>query len=74
MDPPLLLWPPPVRARLDGEAGALDTQGIEMAMAGDPTALRLRIKRLSPPPKDAVVTFPLPKVELGAIMDEWRRC
>lgn len=74
LDPPFPRWPPPYRARLDGEAGALTRKAVEMAMTGDLTALRLCIERLSPPPKDALVTFPLPNAELGAIMNDRRRC
>lgn len=55
-----------VQALLDGEAEALTRKAVEMAMEGDPTALRLCIERLSPPPKDAPVTFPLPRMERSA--------
>jgi hypothetical protein len=55
-----------VQALLDGEAEALTRKAVEMAMGGDATALRLCIERLSPPPKDAPVTFPIPKMDRSA--------
>jgi hypothetical protein len=55
-----------VQALLDGEAEALTRRAITLAMDGDPTALRLCIERLSPPPKDAPVIFPIPKMEAAA--------
>ncbi len=55
-----------VQALLDGEAEALTRKAVDMAMGGDPTALRLCIERLSPPPKDAPVTFPLPSMDRAA--------
>ena len=55
-----------VQALLDGEAEALTRKAVEMAMGGDPTALRLCIERLSPPPKDAPVSFPLTRMDRSA--------
>ena len=55
-----------VQALLDGEAGALTRKAVEMAMRGDPTALRLCIERLSPPPKDSPAPFKVPKMENAA--------
>jgi len=55
-----------VQALLDGEAEALTRKAVEMAMEGDPTALRLCIERLSPPPKDAPVQFPIPQMDKSA--------
>lgn len=55
-----------VQALLDGEAEALTRKAIELALTGDATALRLCIERLSPPPKDAPVKFPIPKMEAAA--------
>lgn len=55
-----------IQALLDGEAEKLTRKAITLAMGGDPTALRLCIERLSPPPKDAPVNFPIPKMEAAA--------
>lgn len=40
-------------ALLDGEAGALTRKAVEMALAGDTTALRLCLERIAPPRRDA---------------------
>lgn len=50
-------------ALLDGEAGALTRKAVEMALAGDTTALRLCLERIAPPRRDAPVQFTLPKME-----------
>ena len=47
-------------AILDGQAEALTQRAIQMALAGDTTALRLCIERLVPPRKDAPIAFTLP--------------
>src|SRR5215213_735678 len=47
-------------ALLDGEADALTRKAVEMALAGDTTALRLCLDRLLPPRKDRPVSFSLP--------------
>ena len=47
---------------LEGEAEALTQRAVEMALAGDTTALRLCLERLAPPRKDAPVSFPLPQM------------
>lgn len=47
---------------LDGEAEALSRKAVEMALAGDTTALRLCLERVAPPRKDAPVTFPMPRM------------
>jgi len=44
-------------AILDGEAEALTRKAVEMALAGDSTALRLCLERLVPPAKE----LPIPK-------------
>jgi Family of unknown function (DUF5681) len=49
-------------ALLDGEAEALTRKAIEMALEGDPVALRLCIERILPPRKDRPVTFALPQL------------
>ena len=49
-----------VLSLLDGQAEALTQRAVQLALAGDSTALRLCLERLAPPRKDAPVTFPLP--------------
>ncbi len=44
-----------VEALLEGEAEGLTRKAVEMAMAGDTTALRLCMERICPPRKDAPV-------------------
>jgi hypothetical protein len=51
-----------VQALLEGEAEALSRKAVEMALAGDSTALRLCLDRLAPPRKDSPVQFPLPRM------------
>jgi hypothetical protein len=51
-----------VLALLEGEAEALSRKAVELALAGDSTALRLCLDRLAPPRKDAPVQFPLPRM------------
>ncbi len=53
-------------ALLDGEAEALTRKAVETALAGDTTALRLCLERITPPRKDAPVIFALPQMETGA--------
>lgn len=50
-------------ALLDGEADALTRKAVEMALAGDTTALRLCLERIAPPRRDAPVQFTLPKMQ-----------
>lgn len=45
---------------LDGEAESLTRKAVEMALAGDTTALRLCLERLAPPAKDKAITVALP--------------
>jgi hypothetical protein len=51
--------PPPA----NGGSGALTRKAVEMALAGDTTALRLCLERIAPPRKDAPVYFSLPAIE-----------
>jgi hypothetical protein len=53
-------------AMLDGQAEALTQRAIQMALAGDTTALRLCLERLVPTRKDAPVTFTLPAMQSAA--------
>jgi hypothetical protein len=51
-----------VETLLDGEAEALTRKAIEMAKAGDMTALRLCLDRIAPARKDRGIAFELPAV------------
>ena len=50
-------------ALLDGEAEGLTRKAIELALAGDTTALRLCLERILPPRKDRPVQLELPPIE-----------
>ncbi len=52
-----------VEALLDGEAEKLTRKAVEMALAGDTTAMRLCLERLCPPRKDRPVVFAMPAIE-----------
>jgi hypothetical protein len=49
-----------VEALLEGEADKLTRKAVELALAGDTTALRLCLERIAPPRKDRAVAFALP--------------
>lgn len=49
-------------ALLEGEAEALTRKAVELALAGDVTALRLCMERLVPPRKDRPVCLDLPPI------------
>ena len=49
-----------IEALLDGEAEALARKAVEMALAGDPAALRLCLERLLPPRRERPVVLDLP--------------
>jgi len=51
-----------VLALLEGEGEALTRKAIEMALAGDTTALRLCLDRIAPPRKDSPVQFAMPRM------------
>ena len=53
-------------ALLGGEAEALTRKAVEMALAGDATALRLCLERIVPPRRDAPVAFALPAMQSAA--------
>ncbi len=55
-----------IQALLDGEGEALTRKAVEMALAGDTTALRLCLERIAPPRKDSPVPFDLPPMESAA--------
>src|SRR5579859_3886440 len=47
---------------LDGQARALTQKAIDLALAGDLTALRICLDRILPPRKDRPVTFSFPVI------------
>jgi Family of unknown function (DUF5681) len=51
-----------MEALLDGQAEALTQKAIDLALAGDITALRLCLVRVLPARKDRPVTFALPPI------------
>jgi hypothetical protein len=53
---------PYCEALLDNQAKALAQKAIQMALEGDPVALRLCLDRICPPRKDRPVSFPLPRI------------
>jgi hypothetical protein len=50
-------------ALLAGEAEALTRKAVEMALEGDPTAMRLCMERVLPPCRERTVEFSLPAIE-----------
>ena len=48
---------------LDGQASALTQKAINLALAGDMAALRLRLDRILPPRKDSPVAFDFPEMK-----------
>ncbi len=55
-----------LEALLEGEGEALTRKAVEMALAGDTTALRLCMDRIMPARKDRHITFDLPKLETAS--------
>ena len=53
-------------ALLEGESEALTRRAVELALAGDPTAMRLCIERILPPCRERAVKFVLPPIESAA--------
>src|ERR1700747_3234460 len=53
-------------ALLEGESEALTRRAVELALAGDPTAMRLCIERILPPCRERAVKFALPPIESAA--------
>ena len=50
-------------ALLAGESEALTRKAVEMALGGDPTAMRLCMERVLPPCRERTVKFSLPPIE-----------
>jgi hypothetical protein len=59
-----------LEAILDGEAEAITRKAIEMALDGDPQALRMCMDRLLPPRKDRPALFDLPPIKTAADLAE----
>lgn len=55
-----------LEAILDGEAEAITRKAIELALDGDPQALRMCMDRLLPPRKDRPALFEMPVIETEA--------
>jgi hypothetical protein len=51
------------RALLEGEAESLTRKAVELAMVGEPTAMRLCLERILPVCRDRTVKFALPPIE-----------
>jgi hypothetical protein len=49
-------------ALLEGQAEALTQKAVDLALAGDPVALRICLERICPVRKDRAVRFPLPPI------------
>jgi hypothetical protein len=52
-----------VEELLDGQSEAITQKAVDLALAGDTTALRLCLERIAPPRKDTPVLFDLPPME-----------
>ena len=52
-----------IEALLDGEAETITRKAVELAKAGDLTAIRVCLDRLVPARRDRTVAFELPKIE-----------
>jgi Family of unknown function (DUF5681) len=55
-----------VEALLDGEAETITRRAIELAIAGELTAIRVCLDRIVPPRRDRTVAFELPRMETAA--------
>ncbi len=53
-------------ALLAGEAEALTRKAVELALSGDPTAMRLCLERVLAPCRERTVEFELPPIESAA--------
>jgi hypothetical protein len=50
-------------ALIDGQATQLVQKAVDMALAGDPTAMRIVIDRLCPPRRERTVSVELPSIK-----------
>ncbi len=55
-----------IEGLLEGDAEGITQRAIELALRGDPTALRLCLERIYPRGRDRPVPFPLPPIEKAA--------
>ncbi len=53
-------------ALLEGESESLTRKAVELALGGDPTAIRLCLERILPPCRERTVKFELPPIESAA--------
>src|SRR5438132_13140291 len=53
-------------ALLEGESESLTRKAVELALGGDPTAMRLCLERILPPCRERTVKFELPPIESAA--------
>ncbi|MBV9199502.1 MAG: hypothetical protein JOY83_07140 [Alphaproteobacteria bacterium] len=53
-------------ALLAGESETLTRKAVELALVGDPTAMRLCLERILPPLRERTVKFALPPIESAA--------
>jgi hypothetical protein len=53
-------------ALLAGESEGLTRKAVELALVGDPTAMRLCLERILPPCRERAVKFALPPIESAA--------
>src|SRR5229473_3106457 len=53
-------------ALLAGESEALTRKAVDLALVGDPTAMRLCLERILPPCRERTVRFALPPIESAA--------
>jgi hypothetical protein len=51
---------------LEGGSEALTQKAMDLALLGDPTAMRLCLERILPPCRERTVTFALPSIESAA--------
>jgi hypothetical protein len=51
---------------LVGESEALTRRAVELALTGDPNAMRLCIERILPPCRERTIKFALPPIESAA--------
>ena len=56
----------PLRHCWKGKSEALTRRAVELALAGDPTALRLCIERILPPCRERTIKFELPPIKSAA--------
>jgi hypothetical protein len=54
-------------AFLAGESEAVTRRAVELALAGDPTAMRLCLERILPPCRERTVKFALPPLVTSAL-------